>query len=98
MTGVAPVGVSRTAMDSLVSAGSVTGIWVGSWGTKLLMPRDSVTWPLVVMVVVGTEGRASAWPAAASSNSSWITWAMISVSVSEMNLWPLAMRAFLSWR
>ena len=32
--------------------------------------------------------------AAASSSSSWMTWAMISVSVSEVNLWPLAMRAF----
>ncbi len=35
---------------------------------------------------------------AASSSSSWMTWAMISVSVSEGNLWPLAMRAVLSWR
>ena len=33
--------------------------------------------------------------AAASSSSSWMTWAMISVSVSEANLWPLAMRACL---
>lgn len=43
------------------------------------------------------SGRACAGlgclPAAWLSSSS-MRWAMISVSVSEMNLWPLAMRAF----
>jgi len=38
-----------------------------------------------------------AWAAAWFSSSS-MRWAMISVSVSETNLWPLAMRAFLRVR
>ena len=46
----------------------------------------------------GIHGRLVAEVLAPRLNSSSMRWAMISVSVSETNLWPLAMRALLRER
>src|SRR5258707_408708 len=90
MVGLAPflvAGRVRTASAVLASGGVVNDATLA----------DDET--VVEGSAAGADGAPGLAPfAAAWFSSSSIRWAMISVSVSETNLWPLAMRAFLRVR